>query len=132
MVTDAVTDLIDGLKPGDALFDELFPLIITHLPAKLSAVAGDRVRDRFPLQYQRNAIATALASDFVYSEGIHAVEIQQRDQIAGRVVAYYREQRKVMRLVEQLEADSSLEPQSKASILHLLRKGGARSALNIF
>lgn len=83
-VTDAITDHLATVNPGDPLFEELFPLIIENLPKKLAEVAGDRVRSRFPVQYQRNAMASTLASKLVYSEGIHFVESQPENRIAER------------------------------------------------
>lgn len=65
-VTDAITNELETVNPGDALFEELMPLIKDNLPKKLATVAWDRVRDRFPVQYQRNAIASTLASRLVY------------------------------------------------------------------
>ena len=62
----------------------MFPLVIDNLPKKLAEVAGDRVRTRFPVQYQRNAIASTLASRLVYSEGIHFVESQPDEKMAER------------------------------------------------
>ena len=85
-VTDALTKHLDGVDPGDKLFDELFPLVISNLPKKLQEVAGDRVASRFPVQYQRNSMASTLASRLVYSEGIHFVETQPEDRIAKRFV----------------------------------------------
>jgi hypothetical protein len=41
------------------------------LPHKLAEVAWDRVPSRLPVQYQRCAIASALASKLVYQEGIY-------------------------------------------------------------
>jgi hypothetical protein len=36
-VTDAITNALEGLNPGDQLFDDLFPLVIENLPAKVSS-----------------------------------------------------------------------------------------------
>ncbi len=68
-VTDAITDALEGVNPEDALFQELIPLIKDNLPKKLADVAWDRVPSRFPVQYQRNAIASTLASYLVYKVG---------------------------------------------------------------
>ena len=89
-VRDDVTKVLEGLEPSDPLFQELFPLIAEGLPKKLVEVAGDRIATRMPVQYQRNAIASALACKLVYKEGIHLVEAQPNDVVADRAIRYYR------------------------------------------
>lgn len=68
-VTDAITDALHEVGQEDPLFQELLPLVRDNLPKKLADVAWDRVPGRFPLQYQKNAIASTLASHIVYHEG---------------------------------------------------------------
>lgn len=131
-VADALGEALSSARPGDTLFEELFPLVLANLPDKLREVAGDRVKARFPVQYQRNAMASTLASHFVYSEGIHAVEIQPREKLAARVIRYYREETKVLQLIAELEANPSLAPATRTEMVYLLRKGGARSLLDTF
>ena len=41
------------IEPNEELFQELFPLIKESLPMKLVEVAGDRIANNFPIQYQR-------------------------------------------------------------------------------
>ena len=132
VVTDALTDALSGLRPGDDLFEELFPLVIENLPKKLAEVAGDRVKTKFPVQYQRNAMASTLASRFVYNEGIHAVEIQPKELLAQRVIAYYREEKKIHDLLASLERGKELTPEVRERVVQLLRKGGARTLMNVF
>ncbi len=105
----------------------------------MADVAWDRVPAHFPIQYQRNAIASTLASSLVYHEGIHWVETQPDDQVATRAFAYYREQNKINKLAEELreilkggkKVDDMDEP-TKRKLVDLLRRGGARTALDIF
>ena len=132
VVTDSLTDALSGLRPGDELFEELFPLVIENLPKKLAEVAGSRVKARFPVQYQRNAMASTLASRFVYNEGIHAVEIQPKELLAQRVIAYYREEKKISELLGSFENGPELAPEVRAKVVQLLRKGGARTLMNVF
>lgn len=132
VVTDSLTDALSGLRPGDELFEELFPLVLENLPKKLAEVAQDRVKARFPVQYQRNAMASTLASRFVYNEGIHAVEIQPKEHLAQRVIAYYREEKKVHALIDDLSKGTAVGPDVKDTVVELLRKGGARTLMNVF
>jgi len=137
-VTDAITDLLADQNPGDPLFEELLPLVRQSLPKKLADFAGDRISQRFPVQYQRNSMASNLASTLVYAEGIHLVETQPENKIAERAVLYYRESLKLAKLLGQLDgrtgADfgSQLAQEERQKVIDLLRRGGARTALGIF
>lgn len=133
-VTDAITDALENVQPNDELFQELMPLIKDNLPKKLADVAWDRVPSRFPVQYQRNAIASTLASHLVYKEGIHLVESQPIARIAERAFMYYRRDRAMERLVAELEQNEvgGLSKDKKEMVIDLLRRGGARTSLDIF
>jgi glutamate dehydrogenase len=132
-VTDAVTDALANVQPSDPLFEELRPLIRENLPKKLAEVAGDRIASRFPLQYQRNAIASALASQLVYQEGIHLVEAQPQEKTAERAFAYYHEHKKMQSIVSDLETlNLGAAEKHKGVIVDILKRGGARTSLDIF
>lgn len=132
-VTDAITDALENVNPEDALFQELFPLIKEGLPAKMVEIGGDRISKNFPVQYQRNAIASALASKLVYKEGIHLVEIQPAEQVANRAFQYYRQDQIIQKLIKELDAPGAvLTGQNKQVVMDILARGGARASLNIF
>jgi glutamate dehydrogenase len=149
-VRDDVTLALEKVEPSDPLFQELRPLIAENLPKKLVEVAGDRIYDRFPVQYQRNAIASALACNLVYNEGIHLIEVQPNDTIHGRpieqviasrAIEYHREHKRIKELVAKMrkikdENDSltkgNLDPAEEERIMHIVAKGGARTNLDIF
>eukprot|EP01033_Poteriospumella_lacustris_P003883 gene3883-2760_t len=132
-VTDAVTDALANVEPSDPLFQELLPLIRENLPKKLADVAGDRIASRFPVQYQRNAIASALASQLVYQEGIHLVEAQPYEKTAERAFAYYREHKKMQGIIGDLEnMNLGAAEKHKGVIVDILKRGGARTSLDIF
>lgn len=132
-VTDAVTDKLADVQPEDELFQKLQPLIRENLPKKLADVAGDRIAKQFPVQYQRNAIASSLASTLVYKEGIHLVETQPIEKLAERAFAYYFEDLKMRKVISDVEAaDLGAANEHKSVIVDVLKKGGARTALNIF
>jgi len=128
-VTDAITDALADVKPGDPLFQELLPLVKDNLPKKLAEVAWDRVPQRFPVQYLRNAMASTLASKLVYQEGIHLIETQPDSKVAERAIAYYRADFANKKLINQLSTSSVVDEKTKETVLNLLRKGGARAAL---
>lgn len=128
---DALGEHFSDLQPSDPLFHELMPLFHEHLPKKLVEVAADRIESRIPLQYIRNAFASSLASKIVYREGIHFIESQPVDKLAERAVVYYREERRVKALLEDLEK-SSLPKEQKEMTMELIRRGGVRAALGIY
>lgn len=111
---------------------------LENLPKKLAEVAWDRVPTRFPVQYQRNAIASTLASKLVYQEGILLVESQPLDKIAHSAIKYYREHLKIIQLAQDLEegikkAGLTPEQNEKMSVIvDLIKRGGARTSLDIF
>jgi len=132
-VTDAVTDRLANVQPADPLFVELLPLIRENLPRKLAELGGDRIASRYPVQYQRNAIATALACKLVYQEGIHLVETQPIEKLADRAIQYHREDMKCRELISKMEAQNfGTNAVYKPAVLDILRKGGARASLDIF
>jgi hypothetical protein len=180
-VTDAITDALADVQPEDALFKELLPLIRDNLPKKLADLAGlmslsnslnlqkdrfisnypsllsslgDRISDRFPVQYQRNAIASNLASMIVYKEGdlhffnyifynnikfksftcskgIHVIESQPDQRIAERAFLYYRADKAIQSVVASFQPLSN-DSKEAAVIVDVLKRGGARTLLNIF
>jgi len=132
-VTDAISDALEPLSSEDPLFKELSPLIRENLPETLAKLAWDRTSSRVPLQYQKVAIASTLASKLVYQEGIHLIESQPSDKLAERAFMYHREHEKVQTLVSNLEKSNlDLPKEDKEKIMALLRRGGARSGLDIF
>lgn len=136
-VTDAITDALADVDPSDPLFQELLPLIRENMPQKLADVAWDRVSTGYPVQYQRNAIASTLASKLVYQEGIHLVESQAESDIAERAFMFYRENERMNKLADELErtipvGGNGPTADQKAKILDILRRGGARTSLGIF
>ncbi|CAM9252354.1 unnamed protein product, partial [Ectocarpus fasciculatus] len=124
---DALTDYLADYSPGDPLFEELMPLVKDSLPKKLQEVAWDRAPSRLPVQYMRNAMASTLGARLVYKEGIHLVEAQPKEALAERAIMYYRAEKKVEELMAALVACGA-----PTEAIELLRKGGSRSALNVF
>lgn len=131
-VTDGLIDILADVELNDPLFQELQPLILENLPKKLVEIAGDRVSTHMPVQYQRNAIASALASLFVYQEGIHMVEVQPEEFVAQRAIEYFRAGKTVSELVARLESSGNSENEDHKRTVELLKKGGARSLVGYY
>jgi hypothetical protein len=105
-----------------------------HLPKKLVEVAWDRVAKNWPIQYQRMAIASTLASKMVYQEGIHAVEHQADRDLADRAITWYRKHNEMEALALLMsKADmENVSEENKQLAINLVRRGGARTSMGIF
>jgi glutamate dehydrogenase len=95
-------------------------------------LAFDRVKERVPSQYVKNAIASSIASKMVYREGTKFVDAQPQDKLATIALAYIEKGKQVALLRESLEKGGVLGDSEKQDILALLEAGGARTALNLF
>lgn len=129
-VTDAITERLESVNPGDPLFEELFPVIKEDFPQKLAELAWNRAKSKLPVQYQKNAIATAIASRLVYREGVHFVQNQPRNRLADRCIEYYLANKKIEELTGKLENGTATKEEVDLSI-HYLRRGGARTLLGL-
>lgn len=127
-VTDAITDALEDKGPGDPLFDDMVSVIKLNLPNKLSELAWDRVATQLPLQYQRNAIASTLASRLVYKEGIHFVEALDSRDMAKFAFKHHVVSRDIDDLARRIEENNN-DKDAIAEALELLREGGARTRL---
>ena len=133
-VTDCIVERLESVEQSDALFQKLKPIIKDNLPEKLIELAWDRVDD-LPLNYQKNAIASTLASNMVYREGIHAIESQPADAMADRAFEYYErncEINDLMREIATAQQTGVLAEDKQRKVIHLLQKGGTRSSCDFF
>merc|ERR1712050_809833 len=95
------------VETGDAMYNKLLPLFLDeHLPKKLTEVAGDRVTDRIPLDYLRNAFGKILASKLLYREGIHFLESQPEDRLADLAMRYVQEEARLRELIGVVESSN--------------------------
>lgn len=128
--TDALTLALDDLSQEE--LDSLLPLFRAHLPPTISAIAFDeRVKERVPEQYIKNAIASCLASKLVYKEGSRFIESQPPAVLATTALKYIVKEKEVAVLTEALEK-VDMDASQKQAILKLLEVGGTRTALTIF
>jgi glutamate dehydrogenase len=131
-VTDALIARLDGLQPGDALLEELLPLVKLNLPPHLAALAWDRAQDRMPLQYQKNSIASTLGSLLVYREGIMLIESMPEERRGDAAIAYYRAMTQTDALVSRLEGCAQeASPEDLRLMLKLMKHGAARTAMEL-
>lgn len=59
------------MSKGDQ--EELMPLFYNHLPKTLAELGFDRVNQKVPEQYIKNAIASSLASKLVYKGKVNCI-----------------------------------------------------------
>merc|ERR1712194_462866 len=123
----AIRKKLVEMQTGDATYTKLLPLFLEeHLPKKLAAVAGDRVTDRIPLDYLRNAFGKILASKLLYREGIHFLESQPELMLPELAMRYVTEEKQVRDLMVDVET-SDMPPAKRAKVQELLNQGGVRS-----
>jgi glutamate dehydrogenase len=124
--TDALSAALDTLSVEDR--EQLLPLFRAHLPKTLADLSFDRVHERVPDQYVKNAISSTLASKMVYKEGTKFIEAQPKHKLAAMALRYIQKQKEVAVLMESLNA-ADMPEDEKQKILNLLDAGGARTAL---
>ncbi len=126
LARDAVTQGLEDMT--EEQYQELLPLFQAHLPATVVGLAFDRVREKVPAQYIKNAFGSCLASRIVYREGTHFIESQPRERLAELCLRYLEEEREVHKLIQGLET-GGLSLQEKAVVHKILDVGGVRSLL---
>jgi len=128
----AIRKKLADVQMGDSTYVQLLPLFREeHLPRKLAEAAGDRVNDRIPLDYLRNAFGKILASKLLYSEGIHFLESQPENRLADLAMRYIKEEKRVRELVSALDSCDMPDPKRR-KVQELLRHGGTRSLLGVY
>jgi len=126
--TDALSAALETLCPGDQY--ELISLFHSHLPKTLASLGFDKVRERVPQQYIKNAIASTLASKIVYKEGTRFIIALPEDKLAETSLRYIQQEKEVIELIETLKK-TEMPLEEKSKILTLLKAGGARTALSL-
>jgi len=126
-VTDALSASLDTLS--DSELEALLPIFRAHLPETLVNLSFDRVRERVPSQYVKNAIASSLASRLVYKEGTKFIQSQTETKLGTMALKYIQKESEVAKLMESLNG-IDISAADKEKILLLLETGGARTALS--
>lgn len=123
---DALSQCLDTMTHDE--LDELLPIFRSHLPKTIAEISFDRIYERVPKQYVKNAIASSLASRIVYKEGTKFVSSFPPEQIAQFALRYIEKEKEVEKLHEVLH-EANLPEAEKTAILKLLKEGGARTLL---
>jgi len=124
---DALSSALDSMSEEE--WETMLPLFRNHLPATMANLAFDRVRDRVPPQYVKNAISSTLAARIVYREGTNFVRTYPEDKLARIALAYLEKEKETAALMKALAGSADLPDKEKKAILNLLDAGGARTLL---
>ena len=127
-MTDALSAALDNLPDEDV--ETLLPLFRAHLPQTIADLSFDKVRERVPEQYIKNAISSSLASKIVYKEGTKFVTSQPQKNLAALALKYIKKEKEVAKLMDSVHAADMAEDK-KRMILNILEQGGARTALQM-
>ncbi len=115
---------------SDAEREELLPMFKEHLPNSIADLAFDRIQDTVPKQYVINAIASHIASKIVYKEGCEYIDSLPQNKLVNVAFQYLSKEREISSLKVTL-AESNIPDNEKDLMLHILEKGGVRSALDL-
>merc|ERR1712174_16102 len=99
--TDALSTALKTLPQKDQ--SQLLSLFHGHLPKTLADIGFEKVQERVPEQYVKNAIASTLASKMVYKEGTRFIMTLPDDRLAETALRYIREEKEVHKLIETLK-----------------------------
>lgn len=127
--TDALSVALDELSVQDR--ESLMPLFRAHLPKTMADLSFDKVHERVPDQYIKNAISSCLASQLVYKEGTRFISSQPKSRLAKIALKYLEKEREVAKLMEAV-SNADIPDSEKEQVLTLLEMGGARTALGAF
>ncbi len=94
-------------------------------------MAFDRVNERVPEQYIKNAIASGMAAKMVYKEGTNFIDSLSADNLAKTALMYVGKEKEIEELKTVLTG-TDMPSEEKARILDLLEAGGARTALSLW
>ena len=128
VTTDALSTALDTLTDEDR--EALLPLFRAHLPKTIADMSFDRLHDRVPDQYIKNAIASCLASKMVYKEGSKFISALPERKLAAVALKYIKKEKEVAALMEMI-ASTDMPEEEKEKVLRILEHGGARTALQL-
>lgn len=128
VTTDALSSALDTLSDED--LEALLPLFRAHLPKTIADLSFDKVHERVPDQYIKNAIASCLASKMVYKEGTKFISSQPQKNLASLALKYIKKEKEIVELMEVVEA-ADIDNQKKEIIMKILDQGGTRTALQM-
>jgi glutamate dehydrogenase len=131
-VTDAIADDLDEHTGGD--YDSMMHLVKSHMPEKLTEIAGASLNERVPKEYLKRAIASTLASHVVYREGVQFVEQHREGHLGALAFDYLEAEKQVSKVLETLDQawenggkDGLLDEEVATTARQIVEDGGVRA-----
>ena len=123
-VADAIHNRLQEASEDSLEFG--WSLVLAHLPEILVRTAGDRLKTSLPGAYLFRLMASRLAAEIVYREGIAFFASMEPDTIAEIACRYLTKDQETRRLVDLVKS-SPIEEADR--IAELLRRAGTRASL---
>ena len=114
-VADAIAARLDKLSPAERSRADL--VVLRHLPKVLVERGGDRVLKKLPPAYVRAIIASSLAADIIYREGIGWLDGLDQEALGDVAFRYLAETETVERLAKELRASTLPDREALAAIV---------------
>jgi len=125
--TDAVAAALESLPEEE--FERLLPIIRISLPKALMDFAWDRFTTRIPKNYVRFQLASILASEIVYREGVSYVMSIKDEVLAELVLEYARKSIQLAGIADRIANGEYVEEEERKLVANVVRFGGARTAV---
>jgi len=124
---DLISTALEGRTDKELL--EYLEIVKDRIPKKLVEESFDRFSSRIPTPYTRELVASLLANDLVYREGINyadGLSAADADVVLTSAIGYASRQKEVEKLAAQLEEGETLTSEQKSQIAKMILRGGAR------
>jgi len=122
---DAIVPLLSSLNKEDEVLTE--KLMTRYLPASLLGALGADGISELPRTYIDRIIASSLACEIIYHEGIEFFRNISPDEIGTHALSYLRQEEITRNLINDIK---NSEIENKQAVIELLAKGGTRTALD--
>ena len=123
---DAIIERLGRLAPEDAARADT--LVERHLPRSLREAAGPDAIAALPKAYFHRVVASVLASEIVYREGIDYLSDVSQERLGVLAVHYLRHVEETQHLIDVLKG---IELPERERIITLLEHGGARAGMGL-
>ena len=123
---DAIIGRLQSLEPADAA--RANALVAQHLPPSLRQAAGATAIAALPKAYFHRVIASVLAGEIVYREGIDYLDGVGPERLGTLAIQYLRHVEETRRLIDAI---AHTEIAERERIIQLLEHGGVRASMSL-
>ncbi len=123
-------DAIAGLITTPTLKDQqrMHALVEQYIPEVLSGLAGPKVVNKIPVIYTQQIVASVLASQIVYNEGIDYCRYMNEENMAELALKYLHHKEDLSELIEAIKTNDF---DQKDRMIALLKAGGSSAAIKL-